>query len=188
MTIGDEATKAGDELKYWVAFDAVDGLGPKRFSRIEQHFGSLEEAWHAPRGELRDAGISRNLLADIDDWRHRIDPDDELARLLRKGVRPIHLRSPDYPELLREAPAPPTVLYVAGELVPEDFNSVAIVGTRDATRYGLRMAHDLAYELAARGITIVSGLAKGIDTAAHRAALQAGGRTIAVLAGGVDNI
>ena len=177
-----------DDLKYWVAFHRIGGLGPKRFCRMEKHFGSLRDAWHANRGELRDAGIGSSLINDIDSTRNRIDPDSELDRLLRSGVKPIHLRSEEYPEHLAESPDAPAVIYVAGDVDPRDNNSIAIVGTRNATGYGIKMANMLAYDLASLGITVISGLALGIDTAAHRGALKAAGRTIAVLAGGLDSI
>ena len=180
--------KVTDDLKYWVAFHRIEGMGPKRFSSMETHFGNLEGAWNAGRGELRDAGVGPSLLENIDATRGNIDPDAELNRLMRHGIRPIHLRSDEYPEQLAESPDAPAVIYVAGDLRPRDNNSVAIVGTRDATDYGLQMASILAHDLASVGVTIVSGLAVGIDTEAHRGALRAGGRTIAVLAGGLDSI
>ena len=177
-----------DDLKYWVAFHRIHGMGPKRFNRMETHFGNLEDAWNANSGELRDAGIGTALIQDIDSTRDRIDPETELDRLVRRGIRPIHLRSDEYPDHLAESPDAPAVIYVAGDMDPRDNNGVAIVGTRNATDYGIQMATTLAHDLASMGITIISGLAIGIDTAAHRGALKAGGRTIAVLAGGLDSI
>ena len=177
-----------DDLKYWVAFHGIEGMGPKRINRMETHFGSLEDAWNAKRGELRDAGINSALIEDINTTRDRINPDAELEHLLRRGIHPVHLRSEEYPEHLAESPEAPAVIYVTGELDPRDHNSIAIVGTRNATEYGVQMATMLAHDLASVGITIISGLAIGIDTAAHRGALRADGRTIAVLAGGLDTI
>ena len=177
-----------NELKYWVAFHGVNGMGPQRFNRMESYFGSLENAWGAKRGELRDAGIGPAMAEDIDAIRSRVDPDSEMERLLQRGIRPIHLRSEEYPQQLAESSDAPAVIYVCGDMLPADNNSVAIVGTRNATEYGEHMASLLSRELASYGITIISGLAIGIDTAAHRAALQAGGRTIAVLAGGLDSV
>ena len=177
-----------DDLKYWVAFHGIDGMGPQRFSRIETYFGSLQDAWQARRGELRDAGIGPTLIENIDSKRNQIDPDEEMDRLIQRGIRPIHLRSEEYPDQLAESDDAPAVIYVCGDLVTNDSNSVAVVGTRNATPYGIDMASLLSGELARMGVTIVSGLAIGIDTAAHRAALNAGGRTVAVLAGGLDSI
>lgn len=177
-----------DDLKYWVAFHGIDGMGPQRFNRIETYFGSLEDAWQARRGELRDAGIGPALLENIDARRNQIDPDDEMDRLIRRGIRPIHLRSEEYPDQLAESDDAPVVIYVCEDLISHDSNAVAVVGTRNATPYGIEMASIISGELARMGVTIVSGLAIGIDTAAHRAALNAGGRTVAVLAGGLDSI
>ena len=177
-----------DDLKYWVAFHGIDGMGPQRFSRIETHFGSLQDAWQARRGELRDAGIGPALVENIDSKRNQIDPDEEMDRLIQRGIRPIHLRSEEYPDQLAESDDAPAVIYVCGDLVSNDSNSVAVVGTRNATPYGIEMASIISGELARVGVTIVSGLAIGVDTAAHRAALNAGGRTVAVLAGGLDSI
>ncbi len=176
------------DLKYLVAMHGIDGIGMRRMARLESHFGSMSDAWHANRGELRDAGIGSTLAEGIYSTRDVIDPDAEMECLIRRGIRPIHIRSEDYPELLAASPDPPPVIYVSGELEPQDANCVAIVGTRDASSYGIEMASRLSYDLASMGITIASGLAIGIDTAAHRAALKAGGRTIAVLAGGLDSI
>ena len=183
-----EPADVGDDTKYWVAFHGIDGMGPKRINSMETHFGNLEDAWHAGRGELRDAGIGPALIDDINNTRDRVDPELELDRLLRNGIRPIHLRSDEYPELLANSPDAPAVIYVAGDWRPHDQNCIAIVGTRKATEYGVEMARSLAYDLARLGITVVSGLAIGIDAAAHRGALEAGGRTMAVLAGGLDSI
>ena len=186
--VSKQAMKDMDDLKYWVAFHGVNGMGPQRFNRIETYFGSLEEAWQARRGELRDAGIGPALVEDIEVRRNQIDPDHEMDRLMRRGIRPIHLRSEEYPEQLAESDDAPAVIFVCGDLDPQDSNSIAVVGTRDATTYGMEMASVISGELARMGVTIVSGLAIGIDTAAHRSALNAGGRTIAVLAGGLDSI
>ena len=188
LDMDHQRTDIEDDVKFWVAFQGIDGMGPKRINNIETHFGNLEDAWNAGRNELRDAGIGPSLIDDISITRDRIDPDHELGRLLRKGIRPIHLRSDEYPELLANSPDAPAVIYVAGDWQPQDQNCVAIVGTRQATDYGLQMATTLARDLASLGVTIVSGLAMGIDTAAHRGALQSDGRTVAVLAGGLDSI
>lgn len=177
-----------DDLKYWVAFHGIDGMGPQRLNRIETYFGSLEDAWQARRGELRDAGIGPALVENIDAKRNHTDPDEEMDKLIQSGIRPIHLRSDEYPEHLAESDDAPAVIYVCGDLISQDSNAVAIVGTRNATPYGIEMASIISGELARMGVTIVSGLAIGIDTAAHRAALKAGGRTVAVLAGGLDSI
>jgi DNA processing protein len=114
--------------------------------------------------------------------------DDQFERAARVGAEAVPLWDDRYPPLLRQIYDPPAVLWLRGDLVPQDERAIAIVGTRRATDYGKRVAHDFAFELAQRGFTIVSGLAYGVDAAAHRGALEAGGRTIAVFGSGVDVI
>jgi DNA processing protein len=138
---------------------------------------------------LRDVpGIGVKLAERIMAARRECNVDHELAECERLGVRLITLDSPEYPEALKTIIGPPVLLYVRGELLPRDALAIAIVGSRHCTHYGLRTAERLAGSLARIGFTIVSGLARGIDAAAHRGALAAGGRTIAVLASGVGNI
>jgi len=176
-----------DAAKYWVAFSRVPYIGPSRISRLTAHFGSLERAWGAPAGELRrvlDERSSESLLK----TRAAFSPDDEMARLERDGIGIVTRDDPSYPSLLAEIPAPPPVLYTLGTLMPEDCDAVAIVGTRRMTSYGREIAQAFARDLAVVGVTVVSGLARGIDGVAHEAALRAGGRTIAVLGSGVRNI
>ncbi len=176
------------ELKYWVAFHRISGLGPVRFNMLERHFGSLEEAWLSDRKSLRAAGISHNLVNEICKMRGNTDPDEQMEDLKRRGITAIHLRSDKYPELLAETPDAPTVLYAKGEIHARDNGGIAVIGSRAATRYGRQMCETLSGGLASLGITVVSGLARGIDSIAHRSTLEAGGRTIAVLAGGLDYI
>ena len=176
------------DFKYWIAFDKVRQLGTVRFRLLEGFFGSLEDAWFAPVRHLRTAGLDRRTVRFVEEGRKTIDPDRELERLHQAGVSAFNWNHPGYPELLKHIPDPPPVLYVKGELLPEDRRSIALVGTRRATAYGREAAQSLATDLARNGITVVSGLARGIDTVAHRAVLNAGGRTLAVMASGVDYI
>ena len=176
------------ELKYWVAFNKVPGFGRSHFALMEQRFSALSEAWRADADELRLAGIDAGALAQVAERRPAIDPDRELARLAEIGVRAVTWHDDEYPPRLREFTDRPPLLFVRGELLPEDERSIAVVGTRRATPYGREMARQLATDLARAGITIVSGLARGIDGIAHRAALDAGQRTIAVMGSGPDTI
>lgn len=180
----DDATR----LAPWIGFQRVQGIGPARLGRLTDLFGSVASAWSASTEALRAAGVSDEMTHAIDRVRSTLDIDAELASMRRAGVRGITLDSAEYPRLLRHANSAPPLLFVRGRLLPEDDVAVAIVGTRRATRYGLDMTTRLAHDLAAAGITIVSGLAYGIDTVAHRAALDAGGRTIAVLGSGPERI
>ena len=177
-----------DELKYWVAFHRISGLGPARFAKLESYFGNLEEAWNSSPAQLSAAGLDARTTAEVQTDRPRIDPDGELDALHGAGVRAIHLRSDEYPHRLREIYDPPSVIYVKGDLLPEDERGVAVVGTRRASPYGREMARRLAGNLAASGVSVFSGLARGIDGIAHQSALDAGGRTIAVVGGGLDRI
>ncbi|MBI4304727.1 MAG: DNA-protecting protein DprA [Chloroflexi bacterium] len=177
-----------DAARYWVAFNRITGLGPKRFELLESHFKDLRLAWSAGPADLHAAGFDRGVVERIVAERPRIDPDAEMERLVRAGIRAIPRNSPAYPRLLKEIYDPPAVLYVRGEIGDTGENGVAVVGTRVPTPYGRETAHRLATELAAADITVVSGLALGIDGIAHRAALEAGGRTVAVFGTGLDEI
>lgn len=184
-TVG--SPEADTETAYWLAISRVPYIGPARIERLLQTFGSLSVAWSAPQEELRLA-LEPRALSELLAARSRIDPAGELARLARSGIRAVHPGHPSYPRLLAEISGRPSVLYVRGELAPADDRSIAIVGTRRATPYGRQAAERIAAELAQAGVTVVSGLARGVDAAAHRATLEAGGRTIAVLGSGPDVI
>ena len=181
------SSDAESETAFWLAISRVPYIGPARIERLVQEFGSLSTAWSAPVEELRVALESR-ALTELLAARSRIDPVVELDRLGRLGIRAVYPGHPSYPPLLAEISGRPSLLYVRGELVAGDDTAVAIVGTRRATPYGRQAAERIAAELAGAGITVVSGLARGVDAAAHRAALEAGGRTIAVLGSGPDVI
>ncbi len=176
------------ETGYWIVFTRVAGIGPSRLQRLWQHCGNMENAWRAPRSELSAAGMDSRTIDAIVEARGRLSAEAELERLRRTGVSALTMADAAYPEMLRQIYAPPSVLYLKGELKEEDGLAIAIVGTRNASAYGREATRSIASELARRGVCVVSGLARGIDTAAHRAALEAGGRTLAVLGSGVDVI
>lgn len=175
-----------EQTKYWVAIGQVRRMGTTRFKKLEAHFGDLSSAWSAGPGELRAAGLEGKTAASLAEARTRISPDSEMERLQKAGVRALTWHHPDYPPRLRQIDDPPPVLYVKGNLLPEDERAVAVVGTRSPTTYGREAAAALSGDLAASGISIISGLALGVDTVAHRASLSHGGRTIAVVANGLD--
>ncbi|HVB65478.1 MAG TPA: DNA-processing protein DprA [Nitrolancea sp.] len=176
------------ETPYWLGFHLVPGIGATRLARLIEHFGSLERAWHATPAALRASGLGERALDSLVTTRARLSLDVEMQRVERDGVHLLTLAHDEYPRLLREISSPPTVLYVRGSLTPEDENAVAIVGTRRVTSYGREMSRRFGMELATSGVTVVSGLARGVDGIAHSAALDAGGRTIAVLGCGLDTI
>jgi len=177
---------APNELKYWVAFNRIPGIGRVRLSQLLKRFGTLERAWQAPAGELRPAGLESKVIQQIAAQRPKIDPNEELDRLEEYGVRALTWDDTAYPPRLKEIYDPPPVLYVRGELYDADEWAVAVVGTRRPTPYGRQVAEEMAFALARNRICVVSGLARGIDSIAHKAALEAGGRTVAVLACGLD--
>ena len=181
-------TEPVPDLKYWVAFNRIRRLGPIRLRQIEARFGDLSLAWKASQSDLTSVGLDKSIVREIVSSRPEIDPDSEMEALETAGIDVICLRSPEYPARLAEIYDPPPVLYIRGKLEPGDERSVAVVGTRASSGYGLEMATRLAGGLAANGVTVVSGLAVGIDAAAHRASLDAGGRTIAGVGSGLDQV
>lgn len=172
--------------RYYLGFNLTPGIGPARLARLAERFGSVRAAWEASEEQLLFCGLDARSCQALLDTRRQVDLDAELERAARLGVRLLCLEDADYPELLRQTPAPPPLLYLRGTLAPADEWALAVVGTRTPTSYGKEAARRLCGELAGAGITVVSGLALGIDTAAHTAALEAGGRTLAVLGSGVD--
>jgi DNA processing protein len=176
------------DVKYWVGFNIVPGIGPARLKKLLDHFGDAETAWDAATVDLARAGLDRKSLQNLSRLRATLDLDAEMQRIADVGAHVLTLQDEGYPRLLRQIYLPPAVLYVKGTLLPEDEWALAVVGTRHAKTYGREVTRYLAGELARNRITVVSGLARGIDSEAHRAALAAGGRTIAVLGSGIDVI
>ena len=177
------------DLKYWIALNRVPNLGTVKYRLLEAHFGTLEPVWTAGvGGEIQAAGIDAKIARNIVTSRASISPDGEMEKLERAGVRAINWHDSMYPPRLKEIHDPPPVLYVKGEILPEDERSVAVVGTRKASAYGREAASAISQDLARSGVTIVSGLARGIDGIAHKAALDAGGRTIALFGCGLDTV
>ena len=177
-----------NDLPYWVALHRVHRLRSARFALLERGFPTLEDAWRAGREDLIAAGLDARTVTAVVRAREETEPSAELERMSEAGVRAVPRFHPSYPARLREIDDAPPVIYVRGDWLPEDEWSVAVVGTRRATAYGRQAAGELARGLAANRITVVSGLARGVDSIAHRAALEANGRTVAVLASGLDTI
>lgn len=177
-----------DVRKYWLGFSLVPGIGPKRLLLLAQAFGDLSSAWQASESQLRAAGLDAETTASLLRMQTQLDLDGEMSCIERVGA---HLLTPEddaYPDLLRNLPDAPLTLYMRGTLVAHDELALAIVGTRKASGYGRDAAAYFSRQLAAQGVTIVSGLAHGIDAVAHRNAIEAGGRTIAVMGCGIDRI
>lgn len=178
-----------DELADTLLLSLVSGVGPKTRKSLLDHFGSPKAVLTAAPSELRSVqGVGPKLAGAILRARQEIDVAAEIEFCRRNGVSIVAEADPAYPRALREVHDPPGVLFVRGAIQPGDALAIAIVGSRHATHYGLEQAERLAGSLARAGLTIISGLARGIDAAAHRGALAAGGRTLAVLGSGVLNI
>lgn len=177
-----------NDRKYWLGFSLVPEIGPKRLSHLLNRFGDLALAWTASETRLCEAGLDRQPVENLLRVRRQLNLDAEMAKIEKAGARLLTLADENYPALLKKIPDAPTVLYVRGQLAPEDDHALSIVGTRRATSYGRDAAYHFAKQLAAQGITIISGLAHGVDSAAHRGALDGGGRTLAVLGCGIDRI
>jgi DNA processing protein len=177
-----------DEKKFWIGFNLVKGIGSVRFQQILSYFSDLSIAWEAPKAAFQEAGLSERVINSLLRTRQEIDLDSLYESILEKDVTVLTLIDEDYPRLLREIDQPPPVLYIRGKLLPSDEFAVAMVGTRRVTPYGQQITRDTSIFLAGHGLTIVSGLARGVDGLAHQNAITAGGRTIAVLGSGVDVI
>ncbi len=167
----------------------VTGVGPLTYRALIEQFGSPAKVLQASESALRQVdGVGPKLAARLAAARKETDPEVELALCGQHGVTPIPSDDPGYPAKLLEIPDPPPLLYARGTLEPVDQIAIALVGSRKCTAYGQRTAERLAQSLARVGLTVVSGLARGIDAAAHRGAMKAGGRTLAVLANGLSAI
>src|SRR5262245_46870669 len=177
------------EARDRLALHMVPGLGPRLTAALLERFGSAGAVRQASAAELRSVPhIGPKLSEEFFTALRKIDLDGELEQIARHEVGLLVHGTPEYPAQLKEIADPPPVLYMRGLLQPADANAVAVVGSRQCTAYGRRVAERLAADLVRAGYTVISGLARGIDGAAHRGALVAGGRTIAVLAGGLAKI
>jgi DNA processing protein len=177
-----------EDTRYWIGFNQVRGIGATRLRALLDYFGDLQTAWHAGAHDLQQAGLDKRSLANLLKLREELDLDAEVERVRRLGLQVLTWNDPDYPRNLRQVYNAPPLLYLRGQIEKRDEWALAIVGTRQASAYGKEAARALSAGLARAGVTVVSGLARGIDTEAHRACLDAGGRTIAVLGCGVDVI
>jgi len=178
-----------DSREALVALNMIEHVGPVRVRQLLQHFGEAPAILSASKHQLLHVqGIGEDTAEAIAAWEKTVDLSGELKRVVEFGCHILTQGDDDYPELLRQIYDPPIVLYVKGKLSAKDKNAVAIVGSRQTTSYGLETARKLGYQLAYVGVTVVSGGARGIDTASHQGALSAKGRTIAVLGTGINLI
>ena len=178
-----------DSREAFIALNLIEGVGPVRARSLLEHFGDAPKILSASKSQLlRVHNIGDDTAEKISTWEKSIDLAGELKRIADFGCHVLISSDENYPPSLREIYDPPLVLYVKGELTAKDKNAVAMVGSRMTTHYGLETARKLAYQLAYTGVTVVSGGARGIDTAAHQGALSGKGRTIAVLGTGINLI
>lgn len=172
-----------------VALNLIEGVGPVRVRQLMEHFGEAPAILQAPKSQLMQVrGIGDDTAEAISNWEKTADLAGELKRVADFGCRVVIQSDEEYPASLREIYDPPIVLYAKGALTAKDKNAVAMVGSRQTTHYGIETARKLAYQLAYVGVTVVSGGARGIDTAAHQGALAAKGRTVCILGTGINTV
>jgi len=174
------------ETEAAVCLNLVSGIGPRIYADLIDAFGSPSNVLSAAPAQLREVpGVGSTLVNAIVNAKETTNVQEQMEICRQHAIKILENGSADYPDPLREIFDPPAILFCQGNLIPADNISIAIVGSRHATNYGIKTAENLARGLSMAGVTIVSGMARGIDAAAHRGALQAGGRTIAVLGGGL---
>jgi DNA processing protein len=174
-----------NDLVFWNALALFPKFGPKRFKKIYSYFPNMKEAFHASFNQLKEAGLEEEIISEFQEKRKEIEPEKEWEKLEKEGIKILTIKDKNYPAHLKEIYNSPAFLYYKGELQKDEY-SLSIVGTRKMTSYGKQAVLEIAGHLAQNGLTIVSGLALGIDALAHQAALDVKARTIAVLGGGID--
>ena len=175
------------DLKYWLAINKIPNIGPVTIKKLWEHFGSIKSAWEADEKSIWEINeIHKPGARAFLENRDKVDLESELGSITEQNLKVFTLDDEDYPEWLKNIYDPPPVLYLKGDILKIDQKALAIVGTRMASHYGREIARKLAFELSSLGFTIVSGMALGIDTLAHQGAIEANGKTIAVLGCGVD--
>lgn len=178
-----------DKRTALLILNLIPQVGPVRVRKLLDCFDSPEAILSAPRKSLEAVpGIGAEVARNIIDWEKHVRLEEELAAVEKAGARILIADDAEYPESLREIYDPPLTLYVLGKLLPRDTKGIAVVGSRETSNYGLETAKKLSYQMAYAGVTVISGLARGIDTAAHQGALAAKGRTIAVIGAGLNQI
>lgn len=178
-----------EEKKYWLGFSFFPGIGPLRFKLLLDYFGSAKRAWQARESELKEIGLGEGLVKKFLAFRNSFSLISCINSLNQKGIRVVTFLDKEYPPLLKETEGAPFLLYVRGDLAFEKLSPcIAVVGTRKVSNYGKEVTAKLVRELVEAGITIVSGMAYGVDTVAHQTAITYGGKTIAVLGCGIDII
>ncbi len=175
-------------LAYLLALHSIDGLGPIRLKKLLNTFSDPKLAWEAEAKTLQELGIPKPTVERLIETRKTLDPEKYLEGIKKSGIKIITIFDPDYPEALQQIYDPPTVIYYKGEILEKDKKAIGVVGTRKITGYGKLVTEKFTKALVDAGFTIVSGLARGVDSCAHWTAVKNNGRTIAVLGGGLNKI
>ncbi len=178
------------ELKFWLGFSSFPGIGPLRFKLLLNYFGSAEKAWNAQVKTLLEIGLGDKLTVKFDHFRKTFPLDDYIKDIAKKEIKVLTIKDKTYPKLLSQISDAPFLIYVRGDLsvLNEVRPRIGVVGTRKITRYGVEVTRKITQGLVDVGVTIVSGMAYGVDAVAHNTAVENGGKTIAVLGCGVDII
>ena len=176
------------DAKYWVALSRHKKIGARTFLKLHKRFRSLKLVWQASQRELAEAHLDLGQIEAVREVIRKVNPEEELTKLKKYKIDVLIYPDQEYPKILKEIPDPPGILYLKGKILPEDEISLAVVGSRKYSTYGKRATEQIVYALAKNHLTIISGLALGIDAIAHEVALEAHGRTIAVLGCGLDQI
>ncbi len=177
-----------NNVAYLLALHSIDGLGPIRLKALVEYFKDPKLAWEANGSEIRSIGIPQATVDLLLETRKKLEPESYAEKITESGIKWFTIFDDDYPKLLSQIYDQPVILYYEGEILPSDENAIAVVGTRKITGYGSTVTRQFTSGLARAGLTIVSGLAKGVDTLAHQVALDEGGRTIAILGGGLNRL
>lgn len=177
------------DKRYCIWLSGLPTIGSRKYHQLVEYFGNAEKVFKCSKKELEESNIINNDTIDLIIAKRNITKiDNYINKLKSSNILVYTVHDSEYPENLKNIYDPPPVLYIKGEIVEEDFNSFAIVGSRKATEYGLKTAFQFGKELAEAGFTVVSGMALGIDSSAHKGALKAGGRTIAVFGCGLNYV
>ncbi len=176
-----------DDSKYWVAISLFSKIGPARYKKLYNHFKTMAEVWSASLFELKKSGLEENIAQEFIIKRAEINPEIEMDKLAQEDIQIITIKDTNYPKILKEIFTPPALLYIKGNIdnLNQQFN-LAVVGARKISNYGKQITPQIVKPLAENGFTITSGLALGTDALAHQVALEAKGKTIAVLGSGID--
>jgi DNA processing protein len=177
-----------ENIEYLLALQSIHGLGPVRLKNLLDYFGDPKLIWKADIREIIARGIPRPTVENFIQARKNLDPEKYVEEIKKSKINWLTIYDDNYPKLLKEIYDPPLVLFYLGDILPEDDRAMAIVGTRKITGYGQLITEKFAAELSKSGLTIVSGLARGVDACAHRAVVENNGRTLAIMGGGLKNI